>query len=501
MHKKTSKLLTLILAVLLALSVLTGCTTDTTTAITTTETVGTAAGSTSIQTEYAPEDLDTSWDAATATAVTLDGDSVTVEGTGATVKGSDLNVTAAGTYVISGTLTDGQIIVDAGKDDLVRLVLNGAAITSLDSAPILSKQAEKTILILAEGSSNSIQDGTATVASGEDTPDGAIFSQDDLTISGTGSLTVNGVNNHGIISKDDLVITGGSLTIDSAKDGIHSNNRILIQSGTIDIVSGDDGIHADDALTIDGGTIRISESYEGLESAEITVNGGTIDITALDDGINAAGSLNPDSPYFIRIAGGTIIITAEGDGIDANGSLYFSGGTVLVNGPVGNGNGAMDYDGVCEVTGGTLVIAGSSGMAQSPGESSTQNSLTVIYGEAQAAGTLATLTDESGKVILAYAPAKKYQSILISSSEIEQGKTYTLTSGGTNSSEAANGLFTGGTTSGAKLLTEITISKAVTRIADDGSEASSGMQGPGGPKGQGKPGSPPALPDSRTPEQ
>ncbi|TEB09956.1 hypothetical protein [Pelotomaculum propionicicum] len=158
---------------------------------------------------------------------------------------------------------------------------------------------------------------------------------------------------------------------------------------------------------------------------------------------------------------------------------------MLVSGPTNNGNGSMDYDGACEVTGGTLAIAGSSGMAQSPGTSSSQNSITVIYSTVQAAGTLAALTDESGKTVLAFAPDKAYQSIVFSSPLLEQGKTYTLISGGSCSGQLTGGLFTGGACSGGAKLTTVTISGTVTRIADNGSAVTGGMGGMGGPGGRG----------------
>ncbi|MDD4238872.1 MAG: carbohydrate-binding domain-containing protein [Desulfotomaculaceae bacterium] len=631
MPNKNQKFVALLVAALVAITGFTGCSSDTGAATNTAGANGTSTEIAAIAVEYSSEDLDSTWDPATATTITLQGSSIEVAGSGAASEGSKLTITAAGTYVLGGTLTDGQIVVDAKKDDLVRLVLNGASISCSDNAAIYAKQAKKTILTLAEGSSNTVQDGTAyTLAEGEDEPDAAIFSQDDLTINGTGSLTLRGQFKHGIATKDDLVITGGginviaagdglrgrdsiavnggaitveaggdglqanndeaadkgwisldsgvfniiagndgiqaetllqvtngkvSLTtgggsvnastdlsgaprsewgkretaaiatsaeedtvsakglkagagilisggviaIDSSDDALHSNGEILIKAGELEIASGDDGIHADSALTVDGGAILITQSYEGLESASISINSGTVRLTAKDDGFNAAGgndgssqggrpgenSFKSDSPYFIRITGGYIAIDAGGDGIDSNGALYFNGGTVLVSGPTNNGNGPMDYNGECEVTGGTLAIAGSSGMAQAPGEASSQNSITVYYTKTQEAGTLVTLTDESGKTILAFAPAKTYQSIVLSTPELEQGKTYTLSSGGTCSGQLSDGLYTGGACSGGTKLTDVTISGTVTRIADDGSEVSGGMGSMGGQGGPG----------------
>jgi len=462
MNRIRIKLLSLVTAVLLASSALTGCSNDTS------STSSSADTASKVQVEYSNEDLDGTWDDSAATKIMLSDSSIAVDGSGASANGDTLTIKSAGTYVLSGTLSDGQIVVDAGKEDTVKIVLNGADLKSSNSAPIYSKQSKKTIITLAKGTSNKIEDAVSYgYAEGEDEPDAAVFSQDDLTINGSGSLSVTGNFNNGIGSKDDLVITGGSITINSANDALRGRDSIAIKSGTFTIDAGgdglqsnndedvekgwisidggafkitaeSDGIQATTSLVVNSGTIDIAKCYEGLEGANVTVNGGNIRIKADDDGLNAAGgndgssvdarpienASSDDSTYFIRINGGYLTVDAAGDGIDANGSLYFSGGTVLVSGPTNNGNGALDYDGTCEITGGTLAIAGSSGMAQSPGDTSSQNSVTVYYSSVQKSGTLVTLSDSSGKPLLSFAPSKDYQSIVISSPELEQGSTH-----------------------------------------------------------------------------
>lgn len=121
-------------------------------------------------------------------------------------------------------------------------------------------------------------------------------------------------------------------------------------------------------------------------------------------------SFRADGSHFVRITGGTLWVDAQGDGLDSNGGLYLDGGTVLISGPTGNGNGALDYDGECLVTGGVLLAAGSSGMAQGPSASSNQNSLMITFLESQAAGTLVNLSDSQGRSILTFAPSKAFQS-------------------------------------------------------------------------------------------
>lgn len=492
--KKNLKPLTVLASLLLTLVLLTGCAPETAEqGSNQAESQEISASLSAIEVEYDSEDLDDSFDPSTATNIQLLGDSITIDGEGASASGSILTISKAGTYVLEGTLTDGQILVEAGEEDLVRLVLNGVEISCSDNAAIWSKQADKTVLIIAAGTTNAIEDGsTYALVDEEDAANAAIFSQNDLSINGTGSLTVTGNFNNGIGTKDDLIITGGTLqmtaindglkgrdsiainggtfSIDAGEDAIQSDNDedvdkgwISLDGGTFTIVAADDGIHATTILQLNGADIQIEQSYEGLEGSSIVINSGNIQVTAQDDGINAAGIT--DSDCSITINGGTVSVDAAGDGIDSNGSLYFAGGTVLVNGPTNNGNGALDYNGTCEVSGGILTIAGSSGMAQAPGPSSTQNSLIVYYAAVQQAGTQVSLVDDAGEVILEITPTKEYQSVLFSSSELEQGMTYTLKSG-------------------ADVITEVTLSGATTSINDDGSVGMKDHPRPEGENGQ-----------------
>lgn len=269
------------------------------------------------------EEID-SWKTENYQEIVLDGDRVSTNAKGVTVDGTTITITAAGTYVLSGVLQNGRIIVNASKKDKVTLVWNGAEIFCEDAAPVFIVQADKTIFYLADGTTNQISDGENYLfADGETEPDATVFAKDDLIIEGTGSLTVNANYYDGIVCKNDLEINGGILTVNAANqgikgkdsltvrggiisicasdDGMKSSNEALveedgkevgwvrIEGGTITIAAGDDAIHAESDLTIDGGKITITESYEGLEGACIYINGGEISLYASDDGINAAG--------------------------------------------------------------------------------------------------------------------------------------------------------------------------------------------------------------------
>ncbi len=452
---------------------------------------------------FTKRDLAGTYDESEAVKITLSGKTATCDNSNVQIEDEVVTIKAAGVYVLSGTFTDGTIVVDAGDDDKVQLVLDGVSITAADYAAIYAKNADKVFVTLVEGAGNSLTVSGDYVQTDDNNVDAVIFAKCDLTLGGTGSLTVKDNTGHGIVSKDDLVVTGGIYTIysqdhclngkDSVRiadgtfnlscdeDGIHAGNDdqqdgyVYIEGGDINISVGDDALHAEGLLIITGGDIDVSKSCEGVEGYKILVTGGDIDVISSDDGFNAAGGssgsgdnhdgfggdpgmggvdMDADNDAYILITGGTININANGDGIDSNGYIGITGGSVHVLGPSDNGNGAMDY-GICAaITGGEIVAVGGSGMAQGFGDESTQCSALVNFDEWVDAGETITLTDSDGKEVLSYKADKKFNSVVISTSDMKQGGTYTLTVGDQSST------FT---------LDDITYS-----------EGSGGMQRPGG---------------------
>ena len=407
-----------------------------------------------VDSEFTTKDLTVDYDDSTATHVTLNGTSIQVTGDGAAASDGTLTISAAGTYVVTGELSDGQIIVDVGDEDKVRIILNGVTINCSHSAPIYVKNADKVFITLNENTENTLTDGSEYVQTDDNTVDGVIFSKADLTINGEGNLNITANYKHAIVSKNDLVITGGTYNITAVSDGLSGKDCVKIKDGSFNITTSDgQGITSknDEDTTkgyayIAGGTITINDCYEGIEGTAIVVEGGTIDITAQDDGFNSAsasttesstgdamgpggGAMGNDENCYLSIAGGTITVNAQGDGLDSNGNVYISGGTVTVCGPTNGGNGAMDYNGIADVSGGTVVIVGSTGMAQGFSDTSTQYSLLYNLTSVCAAGTEVTLTDADGNEIVSYTPDKEYQSVVISTSDLEEGATYTLTCG------------------------------------------------------------------------
>jgi hypothetical protein len=370
--------------------------------------------------------------------IMLNGNSIEVNSSRAIVDGSKVTIVATGTYSITGSLLEGQIIVDAADNDTVRLLLNGLDIHNSTSAPVYILNALKTIIILAENTDNHVQDAAAYQQSTEE-PNAAIFSKTDLTIFGEGSLTVNGMYNDGIACKDGLIISGGM-------DAIHSNSSLVINGGSFSIATGDDGIHADSVLVVENGEISISASYEGI-----------------DDGLNGAGgrdgsgmggpgmggplrdNFNATVDYSLTINGGYIAIAAIWDGIDVNGRIEMNGGEVIVHGPTSDMNSALDYDASFKITGGFLVGAGSSRMAQAPGTGSTQYSIMLNFRSKKPAGTLFHIQSRDGNEILSFTPAKDFQSIAFSSPSLKKGTTYDVFIGGSSTGTLRDGLYLDGT--------------------------------------------------------
>lgn len=298
--------------------------------------------------------------------------------------GSDVTISAEGVYVLSGTATDSTIIVEAGDEDKVQLVLNGLNITNSDSPAIYVKSADKVFITTASGSSNTLSVTGTFTADGDTNLDAVIFSKDDLTFNGLGTLTVKCTKANGITGKDDVKFTGGTyvitcakdaieandsiricggtFTINSSKDGLHAEysddtsvGYVYISGGTLNITASGDGIQATTTATIDGGTITISAA-EGIEATHVIINDGTISIRASDDGINASRKSYYEDLLIEFYGGSTTIVMGSGDtdAVDSNGSVYVYDGYINIT-----ANSAFDYDVAGAIYGGTVIVNGS----------------------------------------------------------------------------------------------------------------------------------------------
>lgn len=533
---------------------------------------------------FTARDKEIGYDESECETITLSDNASTSSLKSVKIDGNTITVSEQGTYIVSGTLSDGQIIIDGDKNEKIRLILDGVTINSNTGAPIYVKQTDKLFITLAESSKNVLTNNKKFTADGDNNVDAVIFSKDDITLNGNGSLEITTNCGHGIVSKDDLKITsgtysitssshaldgkdsvriasgtftlnsdkdgihsenaddtslgfiyiaggtfritsdgdgmdasahltildcnatiksgggasnaekkqeefgrmedassstdsdtasakgikaggnltisGGTFSLDCADDAVHSNADISISNGNLTIATGDDGIHANSSLKISGGIINVTESYEGIEGLEITVSGGTISVVSSDDGFNAAGgndssgygggmpqdNFSADSDAKITILGGKITVDAKGDGLDSNGSLCVSGGETFVTGPSDNGNGALDYNGDAQITGGTIVAVGMSGMAQNFGSSSTQGS--ILSNTATNTSGEVVLKDSNGNVLVSFTPTREYNSVVVSTPDVKKGSTYTLTTGDSSTTIEMSDIIYGESTQG-----------------------------------------------------
>lgn len=428
---------------------------------------------------FTSNDQNTAWTA--ATTITLSGDTATVSGSGAYANGGSVTIASAGYYDVTGTLTDGSLTVDAGKNAKVFLRLNGVTITCSDDAAIRVNQADKVFLTLAEGTENTVTSGeNCSEAALADKTDGAIFAHDDLTINGSGALTVTAAYKHGIAANDSLRITGGKITVTAPADTIHVNDSLHITGAAITLSAGDDAIHSDTSVAILGGSITVNTCCEGIEAPEILVEDGTVTVTSTDDGINACGTETSDGSLpSVTINGGTVTLLnpsgRDADGIDSNGNIDINGGLVYISLVGDGGNCALDYGsengGACRINGGTVVACGSSTMLETMSENSAQPSI-LYAGTTQAAGTEIALQDSSGKILLTYAAPNSFSAVLVSCPEMTTGNTYTLTLG---------------TTSQEITLTQVATTYGVSggMEGDRGGKMGGGMGNMGGMGGQG----------------
>ena len=453
---------------------------------------------------FSDRDKEIGYDEENSTVIKLSDDSTTCDSDAVQISGNTVTIIDEGTYILSGTLTDGMVIVDAEDTDKVQLVLDGVDITSAKSAAIYVREADKVFITTASDSKNILTNGGTYTAIDDNNIDAAIFSKSDLTLNGAGSLTITAKAGHGVVSKDDLVLTSGTYQIDAASHGLSGKDSVRIASGSYTIVSGKDGIHAENAddtslgfvyladgtfditsdgdgisaenwLQADGGvyTVKAGGGSENVQKSdgewqfgpgqqtestdtteedtvsmkaikaagELILKGGKYSLDSADDTIHSNANVTISDGEFTlasgddgihadsatTISGGTIDITESYEGIEGL-SIDITGGETYVSGPTNDGNSALDYNGTGTVTGGIFIAAGSSGMAENFGDSSTQGVMMVTV-NSQAAGSAVSLSDSSGNELVSWTPEKEYTSVIISCPEITTGQEYTLTTG------------------------------------------------------------------------
>ena len=297
-------------------------------------------------------------------------------------EGEDINISAAGVYVVSGSASNVTIFVEAGDEDKVQIVIDGASISNETAPAIYVKSADK-VFVTTTDSDNSLEVAGTFEADGDTNLDAVIFSKEDLVINGLGTLNITSSDN-AVTSKDTLKVTGGTINVSCSGSALEAHDAVEIADGTINVTDSNDGIHAEDSdddsvgyVYICGGSINITaaddaihgttivqiddgniilNAAESIEGTYIQINGGDVNIEASDDGINAAYKSNSYTPTF-EINDGTVTINmgqGDTDGVDSNGNIYVNGGTLDIS-----GQSTFDYDGTAEYNGGTIIENGS----------------------------------------------------------------------------------------------------------------------------------------------
>jgi hypothetical protein len=336
--------------------------------------------------EFNADDMGANLNRSGATTVAFNGNAAQVSGAGADFAGRTLTIRKAGTYVLSGTLSNGQVLINAGRNDLVRLVLNGVTLHNETGPAIYAPRSEKVVLVLESGTVNTASDGSGYPVSGNgDEPNAAIYIQNNLSIAGSGTLAVTGSYAHGIRAQDVLSITGGVITINAVGDALRGRDGVAIRDGRFTLNAGCDGIQSNNAnsdamgfVIINGGTFDIKAKNDGIQAeSSLTVTGGVFRITSGGGNANVPApssnlrggwgrqvqmpitTVESDSMKALKagkqvyIMGGDITIDAEDDGVHSNNNILISAGRLSIK----TGDDGIHADNAVEITGGDIDIS------------------------------------------------------------------------------------------------------------------------------------------------
>ncbi|MBQ9083447.1 MAG: carbohydrate-binding domain-containing protein [Clostridia bacterium] len=351
---------------------------------------------------FSDRDTKTDYDESKSVEITLNGTTITANSSAVTVDGNTATITKEGTYVLSGALDNGMIIVNTPKADKVQLVFNGVSIHSEADAPLYILQTDKVFLTLAENTENTLSNGGSFTVRDDNNIDAVIFSKEDLTINGSGKLTVQSPAGHGIVSKDELTITGGTLDIQSSGHGLTGKDGIGLDNTVLTVAAGKDGIHAehDEDTTkgyvyIKNGQYKITAEGDGISaSAQLQIDDGTFDIITGGGSENGdkqtsdnwggfpgggmgggmGGGTRPNRPggravtdttttdstsikglkatNGLTIGGGTFTLNCADDAVHGNSDVTVSGGSFTI----ATGDDGFHADNTLTIAGGTIVI-------------------------------------------------------------------------------------------------------------------------------------------------
>ena len=349
---------------------------------------------------------------AKATTVALSDAGAEIKGPGARFENGVLTISTGGAYRLSGSLPDGQVVVDTGEEKQdVQLILDGVSLRCAGDAALHIRRAGDTDIYVTEGTENLLVSGTEGELVADPNASGAaLYAEDDIDFHGPGGLIVEGYMNNGIGCKNDIDIRGGTCTILAANNGLKGNESVEISGGYVAITCGNDGIKTSNAEKADKGSIQIA--------------GGSIVVQAGDQGLCAEKD--------IRITGGRLEVWAEADGLKAGtksapGKVEISGG----DSQIVSGNDAIDAAALT-VSGGSLLALG-----RDKDIKPTVNASVPCYvGKLKVPeGQVFTLCDERGEYLYACDPRREIKSAFLALDGLESGASYALMTGPVGSME------------------------------------------------------------------
>lgn len=520
------------------------------------------------------ESNDYVWDQESVILISLNGSSISANSPNVTIDGNKAVIHAEGNYKLSGNLNNGYIIVDASKEELIRIILENVSIHNPAGPAILVENARKVIINLPQNSLNQLSDGPFYAEPDSD-PNATLFSKADLTLFGEGSLTIDGDFKDGITGKDGVIIKSGIYTVHAVDDGIRGKNYLIIHEADISVNTGGDGlksdeqsnpkpgnivlkntkisavsngdgisaegsigidkgyinitagggnetdtsflsqkgikagnglflspdsiyidaadhaidsdemaevlsgvfnlysaragIHTNQKIRVSGGDVNIIRSVEGFESHEMDISGGNIRINSIDDCFSATAGFDVDSDdeSLIEISDGYMVLDCmNGDGIDSNGDFEITGGTIIIHGPHSAPEVAVDVNAQFDINGGYLIGSGTnSELIDFPDTASLQNSLMALFADNYPQETIFHIKDDENESVVTFKPANQFQSILFSSSDLVNGKTYKIYIEGSVDDPGRDGLSEG-TYSPGLFITEFTINEKITVLTN-----------------------------------
>ena len=298
------------------------------------------------------DDEDESWKNNTGT---IDLDNVEVTGDGISVSDNVITISKGGDFEVTGTLDDGQIVIDT--EEKVKLRLSGMSLTNKNGSAVYVKNADKAYITLTDNTENTLTDGE-NYTSGDENEKGCITSRDNLEIKGSGSLTLNGNYNHGIFSSNSIEIGNGNITVNAKNDGIHANDTLAISGGTVNVTAEGDGLQAEEILDISDGEVNVTTTGEvkASTSNDFGGRGEMKDSSQMTDDEIQSMREQMNNNQFTQTEESDDSDDTSSKGIKADWMLDISGGEVTVN----STDHAIHCTSDINITGGTLNLSSES---------------------------------------------------------------------------------------------------------------------------------------------